>query len=166
MKEIRRLGQLVRKVAPFFSLGLMAIVLSFLSPYFLTVDNLLAIGLQMSVVAIMAIGQMMVIISGGIDLSVGSVLALSGIVTTMLLASGVGIIPAIAIGLVVGMLCGSVTGSLIAWGHLPPFIGSLGMMGIARGLALLLTGGVPIFGLPRGFNFLGADAFLELFLYR
>ncbi len=133
----------------------MVLVLSLLSPYFLTVDNLFAIGLQMSVVAIMAIGQMMVIISAGIDLSVGSVLALSGIGTTMLMADGVGMVPAIFVGLAIGTIAGLVAGGLIAYGHIPPFIATLGIMGIGRGAALLLTGGVPIFGLPPGFNFLG-----------
>ena len=137
------------------SLLLMALILSLLSPYFLTVDNLFAIGLQMAVVAIMAIGQMMVIISAGIDLSVGSVMALSGIGTTMLLAGGTPILPAVLVGLLIGTLCGVIVGVLVAWGHLPPFIATLGMMGIARGAALLLTGGVPIFNLPTEFGFLG-----------
>jgi ribose transport system permease protein len=143
------------RAAPFMSLIVMAGALSLLSPYFLTVDNLFAIGLQMSVVAIMAIGQMMVIISAGIDLSVGSVMALSGIGTTMLLAQNAGILPAISVGLVIGVLCGLFAGAMIAWGHIPPFIATLGIMGIARGAALLLTGGVPVFGLPENFNFLG-----------
>lgn len=144
------------------SLMLMAIFLSILSPYFLSLENILAIGLQMSVVAIMAIGQMMVIISAGIDLSVGSVLALSGIGTTMLLVQGVSIIPAIMVGLLIGTLLGLLTGSLVSWGHIPPFIATLGIMGIARGAALLLTGGVPIFGLPDNFNFLGGGRILGL----
>ena len=83
-----------RKAAPFMSLGLMILMLSLLTPYFLTVDNLLAIALQMSVVAVMAIGQMMVIISGGIDLSAGSVLALSGVVATMLMTAAGTVRPA------------------------------------------------------------------------
>ncbi len=146
---------ILRKSAPFMSLGLMVLLLSVLSPYFLKVDNLFAIGLQMSVVAIMAVGQMMVIISGGIDLSVGSVLALSGIITTMLSTSGIPMALAIPSGLAGGTFCGLVSGALIARGHLPPFIATLGMMGIARGLALLLTGGVPIFGLSQRFGILG-----------
>jgi len=133
----------------------MALVLSFASPYFLTVDNLFAIGLQMAVVAIMAIGQMMIIISAGIDLSVGSVMALSGVGTTMLMAQHLAIIPAIIVGLFIGALCGALAGALIAWGHIPPFIATLGIMGIARGIALLVTKGVPVFGLPEKFNFLG-----------
>ncbi len=155
MERGRTVKSLLRRTAPFMSLILMAVLLSILSPYFLSVDNLLAIGLQMSVVAIMAVGQMMVIISAGIDLSVGSILGLSGMAVTLLLTSGVGIVPAIAIGLLLGFLLGALAGGLIAYGHLPPFIATLGIMGIARGAALLLTGGVPVFGLPPSFNFLG-----------
>jgi len=146
---------IMRQLAPFMSLLIMALILSFASPYFLTVDNLFAIGLQMAVVAIMAIGQMMIIISAGIDLSVGSVMALSGVGTTMLMAQQLPIFPAILIGLFIGALCGALAGALIAWGHIPPFIATLGIMGIARGIALLVTKGVPVFGLPEKFNFLG-----------
>ncbi len=155
LQNMKNISNMWGKLAPFMSLGLMVIILTILTPYFLTVDNLFAIGLQMAVVAIMAIGQMMIIISAGIDLSVGSILALSGVTTTILLKSGIGIFPAILVGLFVGTLCGIMTGYLIAKGHLPPFIATLGMMGVARGVALLITGGVPVFGLPESFNFLG-----------
>lgn len=144
------------------SLGVMVIVLTLLSSYFLTYENIISIGLQMSVVAIMAIGQMMVIISGGIDLAAGSVLALAGIVTTMLLNANGGILLSVLGGLAIGTLCGLLAGALIAWGHLPPFIATLGIMGMARGLALLLTGGSPIFNLPPAFNFLGGGRVLDL----
>ncbi|MBN2412492.1 ABC transporter permease [candidate division KSB1 bacterium] len=134
------------------SLFIMALFLSIASPYFLTVNNLFNIGLQMAVVAIMAIGQMMVIISAGIDLSVGSVMAMSGIGTTMLLVEGMPIFPAILIGLLIGALLGSLAGVLIAWGRIPPFIATLGIMGIARGAALLVSGAVSVTGLPDRFN--------------
>jgi predicted ABC-type sugar transport system permease subunit len=156
-------SRIIRQIAPFLSLGLMCIILAIPSPHFLTFDNLFAIGLQMAVVAIMAIGQTMVIISAGIDLSVGSVMALSGIATTMWLANGIPMLPAILIGLLIGLICGINVGMLIAWGHIPPFIATLGMMGIARGLALLFTGGVPIFGLPDTFRFLGGGHILKIF---
>ena len=81
-------AQYIRKLASLLSLLIIVILLSILSPYFLTTENLLSIGLQMAVIAIMSIGQMWIIISGGIDLSVGSVLALSGVVTTMLIPAG------------------------------------------------------------------------------
>ncbi|HPG41978.1 MAG TPA: ABC transporter permease [bacterium] len=155
MANKNSITHIMRQLAPFMSLLIMALILSFASPYFLTVDNLFAIGLQMAVVAIMAIGQMMIIISAGIDLSVGSVMALSGVGTTMLMAQQLPIFPAILIGLFIGALCGALAGALIAWGHIPPFIATLGIMGIARGIALLVTKGVPVFGLPEKFNFLG-----------
>jgi len=129
--------------------------LSILSPYFLTLENLLAIGLQMSVVAIMAVGQVLVIISGGVDLSVGSVLAISGVVATMLLNDSTPMGVALLAGVLPGSVCGALNGLLITKGQLPPFIATLGMMGVARGAALILTGGVPIFGLPPRFAFLG-----------
>lgn len=157
-----KLGDVGKKAAPFMSLIVMAILLSFLSPYFLTVNNLFAIALQMSVVAILAIGQMKVIISGGIDLSVGSVLALCGIATSMMMANGLPVFVAVFLGLGIGCLIGVLIGAVIAYGHLPPFIATLGMMGIARGAALLLTGGVPVFGLPESFAFLGGGTLLGI----
>ena len=143
------------------SLFLLSLLLALLSPYFLTVDNLLAIALQMSVVAIMAIGMMAVIITAGIDLSVGSVMALAGVTTTMLLVDQVSIVPALLAGVSVGVILGAASGALIAFGHLPPFIATLGMMGVARGAALLLTGGVPVYGLPTWFGFLGGGRVLQ-----
>ena len=83
-----RYRDVLQKLASVFSLVVMGLILSLLSPYFLTVENIFAIGLQMAVIAVMAIGEMMVIIAAGIDLSVGSVLALSGIVCTKLMAGG------------------------------------------------------------------------------
>lgn len=162
MKNKKAYTRIIRQAAPFLSLGLMCIILAILTPHFLTVDNLFAIGLQMAVVAIMAIGQTMVIISAGIDLSIGSVMALSGIATTMFMAEGVPMFPAIIVGLAVGLICGIIVGMLISWGHIPPFIATLGMMGIARGLALLFTGGVPVFGLPEAFRFLGGGHVLKV----
>ena len=148
-------SQTLKKAAPFMSLAAMVVILAISSPYFLTVNNISAIALQMSVVAIMAIGQMLVILSGGIDLSAGSILALSGVSTTLMMTNGMPIFPAILIGIAVGCLCGILSGLLVAFGHLPPFIATLGMMGIARGVALLLTKGGSVFGLPDGFNILG-----------
>jgi len=148
-------NNLLRKLIPAFSLFVLSLGLAVLSPYFLTVDNLFAIGLQMAVVAIMAIGEMMIIITAGIDLSVGSVMALSGIVATQAMTHHLGVYPAILLGILIGGLGGWVNGVLIAKGHLPPFIATLGTMGIARGLALIFTNGVPVFGLPKSFEFWG-----------
>ena len=156
------LDRFLKKAAPFMSLLLMVVLLTLLSPYFLTLDNLTAIALQMSVVAIMAIGQMLVIISAGIDLAAGSVMAFSGVVAALMMSQGFGIWPAIIAGLLAGLACGLFSGVLIAKGHLPPFIATLGMMGIGRGLALLLTGGKAVFGLPQSFSILGGGRIADL----
>jgi ribose transport system permease protein len=145
----------LRKLASVLSLFLIVVLLTILSPHFLTAENILSIGLQMSVIAIMSIGQVWIIISGGIDLSVGSIMAMSGVITTMLIAGGTNMILASIAGIIVGSFCGMVNGFLTAVGKLPPFISTLGMMGIARGMALIITKGVPIFGLPQEFAVLG-----------
>jgi ribose transport system permease protein len=127
------------------ALVLLGIVLAFLSPVFLSAQNLLNIGVQAAVVAILAFGQTFVIVSAGIDLSVGSVAALGGIVTGYT-ASTMGVNPLLAIllGVLTGVACGFVSGILVAYGRLPAFIATLAMLSIARGLALVLSGGVPL----------------------
>ena len=159
---LKRVRAIIQKLAPLLSLILMAVILSTLSPYFLTVNNIFNIGLQMAVIAIMAIGEMMVIISAGIDLSVGSVLALSGVTSTLMLVNGMGIFLSVLVGVLTGTLCGFINGVLVSFGRIPPFIATLGMMGIARGLALIITGGIPIFGLPDSFSFLGGGRILNI----
>ncbi|KAE8765016.1 ABC transporter permease [Georgenia thermotolerans] len=127
------------------ALVLLGIILAFLSPVFLSPQNLLNIGVQAAVVAILAFGQTFVIVSAGIDLSVGSVAALGGIVTGYT-ASTMGVNPVLAIilGVLTGIACGLVSGVLVAYGRLPAFIATLAMLSIARGLALVLSGGVPL----------------------
>lgn len=153
----------LRKLASVISLLIIIIILSILSPNFLTMDNILSIGLQMSVIAIMSIGEVWIIISGGIDLSVGSIMALSGVVTTMMIAAGINMFLALLCGIFVGALCGFINGFLTAVGKLPPFISTLGMMGIARGMALIITKGVPVFGLPESFSILGNGRIAGIF---
>ncbi len=145
-------------------LGLLGLILIFwiMTPYFLTPSNLLNIARQTSINAIIAIGLTFVIIAGGIDLSVGSMLAFAGVVTAGALNLGIPILGSMIIGISVGFLCGAVNGVLIAWGHLPPFIATLGMMSIARGAALLFTGGRPISGFSVSFRFLAEGDFLSL----
>ncbi|MDZ7289236.1 MAG: ABC transporter permease [candidate division KSB1 bacterium] len=153
---------MIRRLAPIFSLLILAAILSWLSPYFLTLENLFAIGLQMSVVAIMALGQVIIIISGGIDLSVGSVLALSGVVACMTLRAGQPMVLAILATFVIGIVFGWLNGFFITRGKLPPFIATLGTMGIARGTALIITEGVPVFGLPPSFAVLGGGRLFQM----
>ena len=141
----------LKRFASLGSLILISIILSIISPQFLSLDNILSVGLQISVIALLAIGEVLIIITGGIDLSVGSTLALSGIIASVLLSAGFPISIALLAGLATGALCGLINGLIIAKGKLPSFIATLGMMGIARGAALIITSGVPVFGLPPSF---------------
>lgn len=140
-----RFKELLGQNGAFVALILLAGIASLLSPVFLTPQNLLNIGIQAAVVAILAFGQTFVIVSAGIDLSVGSVAALSAIVTGYS-ASNMGLNPAVAIllGLATGMACGLVSGALIAFGRLPAFIATMALLSIARGLALVLSNGIPV----------------------
>ena len=153
---------MIRRLAPIFSLLVLSASAALFSPYFLTVENLFAIGLQMAVVAIMALGQVTVIIAGGIDLSAGSVLALSGVVACTQLRAGHDLLVAALGALTTGLACGFLNGFLVTRGKLPPFIATLGMMGVARGLALIITDGVPIFGLPASLAGLGGGRLFQL----
>ena len=142
--------------------ALIAIVLSILSPFFLTVGNITNLMKQVSIVAILAAGQSIVIISGGIDLSVGSVLALSAVTTGWLVIHGVSPEIATCGGVLVGTLAGFVNGVVITRGRIPPFIATLGMLGIARGLALVITGGVSYQVLKPFFLYIGNGTLLGL----
>jgi ribose transport system permease protein len=133
-----------------------------LTPHFLTVSNLLNVLEQTSINAIVAVGMTFVIVSGGIDLSVGSVLALSGVVLATVLSAGVPAPLAVAVSLGVGLLCGLANGLLISVGRLPPFIVTLGMMSVARGAALMWAEGRPISGFSSGFRSLAADRVLMI----
>jgi len=129
---------------------------------FLTLTNLDNLVRQVAVFAILSIGQLFVILTGGIDLSVGSVLGLSGGVTALLLAAGAPIPLAILAGLLVGLLVGLINGQLVSRLKLPPFIATLGMLGIARGVVLLLTGARTIAPLPDAFNIIANGSILGL----
>jgi ribose/xylose/arabinose/galactoside ABC-type transport system permease subunit len=142
-------------------LGLV-LVLWILTPYFLTVSNLLNVVQQTSINAIIAVGMTFVIISAGIDLSVGSIVAFSGVVLASVLRTEVPLPLALVAGLAVGALCGMVNGILITYGKLPPFISTLGMMSVARGAALLYTSGRPISGFEPNFRYLATGEILYI----
>lgn len=133
----------------------MCIILSILSPSFLKVRNLLNVMLQISLIAIIGMGVTMAIITTGIDLSSGSLVALVGVVTASFAGGQVPLIASILIGLAVGACAGFVNGCLSALGGIPPFIATLGMMQAARGLALIYSGGQPITNVSNSFNFIG-----------
>ena len=148
---------LMHRLRQFGTLGgllLLSGVLWALSPYFLSVSNLLNIAEQTATIATIAAGMTFVIISGGIDLSVGSVLAFAGVVMASALHAGVGAPLGIAVALGAGALCGALNGFFITFGKLPPFIATLGMMSVARGAALMFTEGRPVSGFSESFRFL------------
>ena len=140
----------------------MALVLWALTPHFLTVSNLLNIAEQATIIAIIAVGMTFVIITAGIDLSVGSVLAFAGVVMASALQHGLPLPVALMVGLGVGLLCGLVNGLLITVGRLPPFIATLGMMSVARGAALMFTEGRPISGFSESLRALARGEVLRI----
>src|SRR5262249_1894636 len=130
--------------------------------YFLTVENLSSVARQTAVINIIAIGMTLVIISGGIDLSVGSVLAFSGVCGTLLMARGVGIPASTLLGILSGVAWGFINGFIVTQFRVPPFIATLGAMGMARGLTLLMTDGIPVTSIPKSFGRLGDGNLLRV----
>ena len=135
-----------------------------MSPNFLTVNNLMNVLRQVSINALIAFGMTFVILTGGIDLSVGSILALTGAVTAGLLAGGMDPILAMLIGLVLGAILGAINGIIISKGNVAPFIATLATMTIYRGLTLVYTEGRPISGLGDSVSFqmIGKGYFLGI----
>ncbi|GGS50629.1 ABC transporter permease/substrate-binding protein [Streptomyces violaceus] len=137
------------------ALIVLVIAMSALSGDFLTTDNLLNVGVQAAVTAILAFGVTFVIVSAGIDLSVGSVAALSATVLAWTATSaGVPVFVAVLLAIATGIACGLVNGILISYGKLPPFIATLAMLSVARGLSLVISEGSPI-ALPDSVSHLG-----------
>ena len=142
----------LRDAGTLFGLLGIAIVFSLATPTFLTQHNLINIPQQSSINACVALGMTLVIISGGIDLSVGPTAALSAVLTATIIVGGVPMPLAFAGGLLVGLACGFVNGALIAIAGLQPFIVTLGTLSLYRALALIFTGGQPVLGLSHGFR--------------
>ncbi|HEY8374505.1 MAG TPA: ABC transporter permease [Pseudonocardiaceae bacterium] len=138
-------------------LVVLVVALSLLAPSFLTTQNLLNVGVQAAVVAILAFGQTFVIISGGIDLSVGSVAALSAMVAAWTATeTGLPGPLALVVGLATGLVAGLVNGVLVSYGRLPAFIATLAMLSVARGLTLVISQGAPV-PTPDVVTFLGSN---------
>jgi len=142
----------VRDAGTLIGLLIIVVTFSFLSPVFFTLPNLLNILQQSSINALIALGMTLVIISGGIDLSVGPTAALSAVLGATLMTLGVPVPLAILATLGVGAVCGLFSGSLIAYAGLQPFIVTLGGLSLFRAIALIYTGGNPVFGIPLAFR--------------
>jgi len=155
--SLPRIGELFRRGSVFFILLVIVALLAVLSDRFLTLNNLLTVSLQTTFIALAAIGMTFTIITGGIDLSVGSVAALCGALAAGLaVRQQIGTFPAIAAGLLAGALLGAINGAMIVAGRIPPFVATLAMLAAARGLTLVYTQGRPISGLDETFTFWGS----------
>jgi ribose transport system permease protein len=152
----RRLAEVVAQATALGALVVIGVVLTVLSPHFLTYVNLSEVAVDSAVTAIVAVGETLVIVTAGIDLSVGAVAALAGVVGAQLMVDHNLPWPVATVGgVLVGALAGFVNGGLVSWIKLPPFIATLGMMGVARGVTFLTAGAVAVYGLPAGFTVLG-----------
>ena len=163
--------ELLNKLQPLIALVVMVVALSLLSDKFLTVANQRNILLQISVNLCLSIGMTLVILTGGIDLSVGAILALAGAVAAGLLKNGLALkmfgvvlqftpFGAVVAGIFTGLALGWFNGFAITKFKLPPFVATLGMLSIGRGLTMLWTGGFPVTSLGATFGFIGAGIFL------
>ncbi|MFC2043142.1 ABC transporter permease [Chloroflexota bacterium] len=151
-----RLLTIIRANSSLIALVLLWLGLSFASPYFFTVNNILNIFLQSSNIAIMAAGMTLVIIAAEIDLSIGAVEALAGSVAAVLIINlGAPTFLGLLGGIAIGMFAGSISGFFTARFGMPSFVTTLGMLSIARGAALLMTNGRAVYGLPDAFKFIG-----------
>ena len=146
---------MIQRLLPFFTLIALFVGLSIATPHFLTSTNLSSVIRQTAVINIMALGMTMIIIAGGIDLSVGSTLAMGGLLGTMAMESGAPISAGIAVGIFTGLVCGLLNGLMTTRLRINPFIVTLGTLGIYRGLALIISNGLPVHNVPQGFSFLG-----------
>ncbi len=155
----KKLWQLSGKLGPLFALILVIAIFGSWKPdLFFSFQNLSNVIGQTAVIAVAAVGMTFIIVSAGIDLSVGSVVALTGIYATMVMSSdylNLGLTLGLLAGLLTGAACGWINGVLITRGKLAPFIVTLGMMEIVRGIALQSVGGLPVTNLPRGFEKIG-----------
>jgi len=148
--------KLVARYFPLVILAGLSVGLAVYAPEFRTAGNLTSVMYRTAVVGIIATGQTLVILTGGIDLSVGSVAALCGMFAGLLMHDkGMPVPVAVFGGSALGMFCGIVNGSLVTKGRIPPFIVTLGMMMVARGATLLISGGLTKSGFPDSFALLG-----------
>ncbi|HEY3940478.1 MAG TPA: ABC transporter permease [Bryobacteraceae bacterium] len=152
----------LQRLLPFVTLIVLFIALTIATPHFLTAINLASVARQTAVINLMALGMTLVIITGGIDLSVGSILALAGLFGTMAIKAGQPIPIAILIGVASGTLCGLLNGLMITQLRINPFIVTLGTLEAYRGLALVISKGLPVHEIPDRFSYLGDGTLLGI----
>ncbi|MBQ3574843.1 MAG: ABC transporter permease [Clostridia bacterium] len=150
--QVKKLGSSSSIVGILIALAALCLDLTIASPVFLTPSNLLNVFQQISINFVVAVGMTLVIISGGIDLSVGSNVAFTGLVMGLMMKAGVPVAVAILVSIVMAGVIGLVNGGLISFLNLPPFIATLGTMSIVRGAAYTVTNGQPIYTFPKSFT--------------
>lgn len=153
MQQLTAKTSLVEKIIPFIGLILLIVVINIMNSAFLDLSNLLNLLRQVSINGLIAFGMTFVILTGGIDLSVGSILALSSAFTAILITSGLDPIVALIVGVLGGFLLGVFNGVLVTFGSMAPFIATLATMTIFRGLTLVVTDGNPITNLGDSYMF-------------
>ena len=153
---------MIQRLLPFLTLIVLFVALSIASPHFLTNTNLSSVIRQTAVINIMALGMTLIIISGGIDLSVGAILAMAGLLGTMAMEAGQPIMVGIGVGLLAGAFWGFVNGFLTTRLRINPFIVTLGTLGIVRGLTLIISNGLPVHNIPKSYSYLGEGNLLGL----
>ncbi|MEP6677660.1 MAG: ABC transporter permease [Betaproteobacteria bacterium] len=154
---------LVRRApGAFYLLAFMGVVLTAWTPGFFTLANLTNVALQVAVLTIVALGMTLVILTEGIDLSLGPVLGLCGVAASLMVVAGYPLVAAIAVAVAIGAASGLLNGSLIAVAGMPPFIVTLGTFGIAQSVATVLTRGDSVVGLPDYYRWFNDGVFLAI----
>lgn len=153
LNRTNHVGSFMQKLGPFLGLLVLIVTVSIINPSFLEPLNLLNLLRQVAINALIAYGMTFVILTGGIDLSVGSILALSSALMAGMMVSGLDPILAVLIGCILGAIMGAVNGLLITKGKMAPFIATLATMTMFRGLTLVYTDGNPITGLGDNYAF-------------
>lgn len=153
---------LMEKIGSLLILLVLIICMGVISPKFFSIENLKNIGIQASVNVVLSIGMLMVIIIGGIDLSIGAILALAGIVSAYLMKAGCPIFLAMLISCFAGAALGAINGFIVTYMKLPPFVATLGTTGIFRGASLLITNGLPVSQLPEAVRIIGQGTLLGI----
>lgn len=163
MKSSTAIEKYFKKFGIFFAFIFLCCILTIATPNFLTLQNIVTILRQTSINGILAIGVTFVIIAGGIDLSLGSVVALAGVAAASFAHPGThGLVVPLLAGLLIGLGIGVINGLIITKGKVASFIVTLGMMTIARGLALVVSDGRPVSNLSDSFNFIGGGELLHI----
>jgi ribose transport system permease protein len=152
----------LKNVGPLYVVVLgMAVLFFVIQPRFFSLTNMTNVGRQASVLAVLSCGQLFVVLVGCIDLSVGSLIGVTSVVTTLALLE-LGLLPGLALGLLTGVVLGGVNGVVVSYLRIPPMIATLAMLYFAKGAALTITGGMPVERLPKAFGILGKGSALGI----